>query len=60
MQTLKKTVSRTYSLKDGWFYKVQYEYEETQEDGINVKQEYEAISKLLDEQLKEEKERLGL
>lgn len=62
--TLKKTVSRTYSLKDGWFYKVQFDMEclfwEEEAGDIDVDVQYAAMWWVLDKQLKDEKEKLGL
>mgnify|MGYP003295001345 CR=1 FL=1 len=61
MQTLKKTVARTYQLKDGWYYKVQYEYEETLDEWTHdIDVEYKAITAILEKQLEDEKKRLGL
>ena len=62
--TLKKTVSRTYSLRDGGFYKCQFEleqkFEKQEAENLNVALQYEAMGKVLDCELKAEKEKLGL
>ena len=62
--TLKKTVSRTYSLKDGWYYKVQYElenkFDENEVKDLDFEIQYQMMSDLLHKELKQEKERLGL
>ena len=59
---LKKSVSRTYQLKDWGFYKVQFEYEEDLEEyaELDISDEYKCIGQILDDQLQREKSKLGL